>query len=103
MGEENQTEIIMGLSSEERDDLEKMIKTFRKDQSVRPSISSIEKIQKQVESISENLTRFGDMLLKLDEKMKSYNKIIHLYFKKDEILNRRIDDIVKILKGQKNS
>lgn len=103
MGEDNQTEIIMGLSSEERDDLEKMIKTFRKDQSVGPSISSIEKIQEQIGSISENLTRFGDMLLKLDEKMKSYNKIIHLYFKKDEILNRRIDDIVKILKGQNNS
>ena len=59
-------------------------------------------VQKQIRSISGNLAQLGDMLLKFDEKMKSFYEIIHLYFKKDEILNRRIDDIVKIMKGQRN-
>jgi len=102
MSEGTQTEIVIGLSDEEKNDLEKMIKTFRKDQSTGSSISSIEDVQKQIGSISENLAQLGDMLLKFDEKMKSFYEIIHLYFKKDEILNRRIDDIVKIMKGQRN-
>ena len=102
MSEDTQTEIVIGLSDEEKDDLEKMIKTFREDQTAKPSALSIEDIQKQIESISENLAQLGDLLLKFDEKMKSFYEIIHLYFKKDEMLNRRIDDIVKIMKGQRN-
>ncbi len=102
MSEGTQTEIVIGLSDEEKNDLEKMIKTFREDQSAGSSISSIEDVQKQIGSISENLVQLGDMLLKFDEKMKSFYEIIHLCFKKDEILNQRIDDIVKIMKGQRN-
>ncbi|MBW2669844.1 MAG: hypothetical protein JRD87_08135 [Deltaproteobacteria bacterium] len=102
MSEDTPTEIVIGLSDEEKDDLEEMIKIFREDQPAGPSISSIEDVQKQIGSISENLVQLGDMLLKLDEKMKSFYEIIHLYLKKDEILNRRIDDIVKIIKGQRN-
>ena len=99
MSEDTQPEIVIGLSDEEKDDLEKMIKTFRKDPSAGPSISSIEEVQKQIGSMGENLAQFADMLLKFDEKMKSFYEIIHLYFRKDEILNQRIDDIVKIMKG----
>ena len=102
MNEDTQTEIVIGLSDEEKDDLEEMIKTFREEQSEGPPISSIEDVQKQIGSISENLAQLGDMLLKFDEKMKSFYEIIHLYFKKDEILNQRIDDIVNIIKGQRN-
>ena len=102
MNEDTQTEIVIGLSDEEKDDLEEMIKTFREYQTEGPSISSIEDVQKQIGSISENFARLGDMLLKFDEKMKSFYEIIHLYFRKDEILNRRIDDIVKIMKDQRN-
>jgi hypothetical protein len=102
MSEDTPTDIVIGLSDEEKDDLEEMIKTFREDQPAGPSISSIEDVQKQIGSISENFARFGDMLLKFDEKMKSFYEIIHLYFRKDEILNRRIDDIVNIIKGQRN-
>lgn len=103
MSEDTQTEIVIGLSDKEKDDLEEMIKTLREEQSEGPSISSIEDVQKQIEFISENLAQLGDMLLKFDEKMKSFHEIIHLYFKKNEILNRRIDDIIKIIISQRNS
>jgi hypothetical protein len=79
-----------------------MIKKLRGGQSASPSDSSSKNVQKQIESISENLVQIGTMLLKFDEKMKSFYKILHLYFKKNEILNRRIDDIVKIMEGQRN-
>ena len=102
MSEDTQTEIVIGLSDEEKDDLEKMINTFREDQSAGSSISSIEDVQKQIGSISENLAQLGDMLLKFDEKMKSFYEIIHLYFKKDDMLNQRIDAIIEIMKGRSN-
>ncbi|UCD32084.1 MAG: hypothetical protein JSV38_15205 [Desulfobacterales bacterium] len=101
MNEDSQTDIFLGLSDGEKDDLEQMIKTFRKDQSTGPLDLSFEDVHKQVESISKNLAQLGVMLLKFDKKMKSFYKIIHLYYKKNEILNRRIDDIVKIMEGQR--
>ena len=101
MSEDTQTDIVIGLSEDERSDLEKMIKKFRGDQAS-ASDSSIENVQKQVESVIENLVHLGAMFLKFDEKMKSFYKILHLFFKKNEILNRRIDDIVKIMEGQRN-
>ncbi len=102
MSEDTQTELVIGLSDEEKDDLEKMIKTFREDPSAGPSISSIEAVEKQIGSMGENIAQLGDMLLKIDERMKSFYEIIQLYFRKDAILNQRIDDIVKIMKGQRN-
>ena len=102
MSEDTQTDIVIGLSDDERGDLEKMIKKFEGDPSASPSDSSIENIQKQIESIIENLVHLDAMFLKFDEKMKSFYKILHLFFKKNEILNRRIDDIVKIMEGQRN-
>ena len=100
MSKDTQPEIVIGLSDEEKDDLEKMIKTFREDRSAGASISNIENVEKQIVSIGENLAQLGDMLLNFGEKMKPFYKIIHLYFKKDAMLNRRIDDIVEIMKGQ---
>ncbi len=102
MAEEAQTEIVIGLSDEEKEDLEKMIKTFREEQSVEPSSSAIEDVQKQIRSMSANRVQFGDMLLKFDAKMKSFYKIIRLSCKKDEMLNQRIDAIIEIMKGRSN-
>lgn len=102
MTEDTQIEIIIGLSDDEKEDLEKLIKTIKEEQSVEPSISAIEDVQKQIRSISANLAHFGDMLLKLDAKMKSFYEIIHLSCKKDEILNKRIDAIIEFMKSRGN-
>jgi len=102
MNEEFETEIVIGLSDEEKDDLEKMIKAFRKEQLDEPPVSAIKDVLKQIQLTKANLAQFGDMLLKFDEKIKSFYEIICLCYKKDEILNQRIDAIVEIIKGRGN-
>jgi len=102
MTEEAQTEIIIGLSDEEKEDLEELIKTIKEDQSVELRSSTNEDVQKQIRSIGANLAHLGDMLLKIDDKMKSFYEIIRLSCKKDEMLNKRIDAIIEIMRGRRN-
>lgn len=101
MTEEAQTEIIIGLSEEEKEDLEELIKTIKEDQSLELRSSTNEDVQKQIQSMGANLAHLGDMLLKIDDKMKSFYEIIRLSCKKDEMLNKRIDAIIEIMRGRR--
>lgn len=102
MTEETQTEIIIGLSEEEKEDLEELIKTIKEDQSLELRSSTNEDVQKQIRSMGANLAHLGDMLLKIDDKMKSFYEIIRLSCKKDEMLNKRIDAIIEIMRSRRN-
>ena len=102
MTEEAQTEIIIGLSEEEKEDLEELIKTIKEDQSLELRSSTNEDVQKQIRSMGANLAHLGDMLLKIDDKMKSFYEIIRLSCKKDEMLNKRIDAIIEIMRSRRN-
>jgi Txe/YoeB family toxin of Txe-Axe toxin-antitoxin module len=102
MTEESQTEIIIGLSEEEKEDLEKLIKTIKEDPFVELRSSTNEDVLKQLQSMAANLAHLGDMLLKIDDKMKSFYEIMRLYSKKDKLLNKRIDTIIKIFRDRKN-
>ena len=94
-------EITVGLSEAEKDDLEEMIKAFRKMQSAAPETLSPEEIQKQILSTSENLAQYGDILLKFDTKLKLLYGILRLSDQKNRIMNQRIDAVIELLKGQK--
>lgn len=102
MTEKADSEIIVGLSEEEKADLEEMITSFKKEQSEEALGDRHENIMKQIESMSEKLAAFGDMLLKYDDKMKSFYQIIRLLCKKDEIFKQRVDAIIEIMKGRSN-
>ena len=94
-------EITVGLSDAEKDDLEEMIKAFRKKQSAAPETLAPEDIQKQILSTSENLAQYGDILLKFDTKLKLLYGILRLSDQKNRIMNQRIDAVIELLKGQK--
>jgi len=94
-------EITVGLSDAEKDDLEEMIKAFRKKQSAAPETPASEDEQKQILSIGENLAQYGDILLKLDTKLKLLYGILRLSDQKNRIMNQRIDAVIELLKGQK--
>lgn len=102
MTEEVQTEIIIGLSEEEKEDLEELIKTIKEDPFVELRSSTNEDVLKQLQSMGSNLAHLGDMLLKIDDKMKSFYEIMRLFCKKDKMLNKRIDAIIKIIRDGKN-
>ncbi len=94
-------EITVGLSDAEKDDLEEMIKAFRKKQSDAPETLASEDEQKQILSISENLAHYGDILLKFDTKLKLLYGILRLSDQKNRIMNQRIDAVIELLKGQR--
>lgn len=93
-------EITVGLSDAEKDDLEEMIKAFRKKQSAAPETLASEDVQKQILSIGENLAQYGDILLKFDTKLKLLYGILSLSDQKNKIMNQRIDAVIELLKGQ---
>lgn len=93
-------EITVGLSDAEKNDLEEMIKAFRKKQSAAPETPASEDEQKQILSIGENLAQYGDILLKLDTKLKLLYGILRLSDQKNRIMNQRIDAVIEVLKGQ---
>ena len=93
-------EITVGLSDAEKDDLEEMIKAFRKKQSAAPETPASEDEQKQILSIGENLAQYGDILLKFDSKLKLLYGILRLSDQKNRIMNQRIDAVIEVLKGQ---
>lgn len=94
-------EITVGLSDAEKDDLEEMIKAFRKKQSAAPETLASEDVQQQILSISENLAHYGDILLKFDSKLKLLYGILRLSDQKNRVMNHRIDAVIELLKGQK--
>jgi len=102
MTDEYQTEIIVGLSDGEKEDLEKLITEFREKESSAPPDPSAEDVHNQIKSMSAKLAQFGDVLLKFDTKMKSVYEILLLSYKKSEIMNQRIDTIIEIMKNRKN-
>ena len=77
-----------------------MIKAFRKKQSTAPETLASEDVQKQILSISENLAKYGDILLKFDTKLKLLYGILRLSDQKNKIMNQRIDAVIELLKGQ---
>jgi hypothetical protein len=94
-------EITFGLSDAEKDDLEEMIKAFRQNQTAVPKTPSSEDVHKQILLISENLSKYADILLKFDTKLKLLYGILHLSDQKNRIMNQRIDTIIELLQGQK--
>jgi hypothetical protein len=94
-------EITVGLSDAEKNDLEKMIKEFRKKQPAAPDTSVSNDVHTQLISMSENLAQFGDILLKFDTKIKLLHGILSLSDKKNRIMNQRIDAVIELLKEQK--
>ena len=93
-------EITVGLSDAEKDDLEEMIKAFRKKQSAAPESLASEDVQKQILSMSEDLAQYGDILLKFDAKLKLLYGMLRLSDQKNRIMNQRINAVIELLKGQ---
>jgi hypothetical protein len=98
MTDENQTEIIVGLSDAEKKDLEKLITSFKEKESSASSDPSAEDVHNQINSMSAELAHFGEVLLKFDAKIKSFYEILRLSHKKSEIINQRIDKIIETMK-----
>ena len=95
MGEQDFS-LNMGLSEEERRDLERMIGEF---QQARPHTETdIESIQKQIEEMNKRMAYLTNMFLTIDRRMRPLYEVIRLTFEKSEILNQRINTIIDAIR-----
>ena len=93
-------DIAIGLSDAEKDDLENMIKAFKKTQHSEPEALSSTDVQQQIMSLTEKLAQYGDILLKFDTKLKLLYGILRLSDQKNRMLDQRINAVIELLKGQ---
>jgi len=102
MDDELHPELNIGLSEEERNDLETLIKSLREDKYVTGSDVSLDEFRRYVETMVENMVRLSDMMLKYDDRIKTLYEILRLSHKKSEAINDHIAIITEYLTGKKN-
>lgn len=88
----------IGLSEDEKNDLEKMIGEFRHEKSRPVKGNSEDEITRRIDTIEKRLAHLTQMFLNIDKRMKPLYDVVHLSHQKSEILNNRIDDIIDALK-----
>jgi hypothetical protein len=101
MEDEPQINLNIGLAEEERKDLENLVDVF-KDEPFSLSLNAApEDLQKQITFLKEKMTRMSVVLLDLDKKMRSLYEVIHLFYRKTEVMNEHINDVIKLVKTDK--
>ncbi|HEX7534734.1 MAG TPA: hypothetical protein VF343_05710 [Syntrophales bacterium] len=102
MEDEHQIDFNIGLAEEERKDLENLMGMF-KDEPFSRSLNAAtrEDMQKQITFLKEKMTRMSVVLLDLDKKMRSLYEVVRLFYRKTELMNERINDIIKVVKKDK--
>lgn len=89
-----------GLSEDEKDDLERLIKGFKDEQSPGVSIAVLEGLQKQAQALQNRVVQLTKIVKKYDNRMKTYSEVLRLYNEKTELMNRRMDKIENLIKGK---
>ncbi len=103
MDDELHPELNTGLSEEERDELEVLIKSLREDKLAAGNDVSVDELRRYVETMVEKIVRLSDLMLKFDDRIKMLYQIVRLSHKKSEAINDRIATITEYLTGKKNA
>ena len=96
--EDEPLDLNIGLAEEERKDLENLIGVFKDDRFSSSPDAGPEELQKQIAFMKEKVTRMSVLLLDLDKKMRSLYEVIRLFYRKTEVMNERINDVIKLVK-----
>ncbi len=99
MAEEILDELNVGLSDEEKTDLENMIKAFKEERAAAISDPSSKEVQEKLVAMSDRMIQMGETILKFDRRMSAFHEIIRLFFKKSEIMNERIGFVIETMKN----
>ena len=91
-------ELNVGLSEEEKADLESMIKAFKEERETDISELSVTEMKAKLAVMNDRMVQMGESILTFDRRMKSFHEIIRLFFQKGEIMNERIGYIIESMK-----
>ena len=94
MTEKKQDGFDLGLSDEEKADLESMISDFSADRSAQPAIAPGIDLQDKVEELQNKFSQMGEIVLKINKRMDAFYEIVQLMHQKSDIMNRRIDLLI---------
>lgn len=86
--------INIGLSEEEKRDLETMISEFQTERTASDPVMDMASVQKQIEAINKRMEYLTNMFLTIDRRLKPLYEIIRLTFEKSELLNQRINALI---------
>lgn len=87
----------IGLSEEEKHDLEKMIGEFQQSRGI--DHLAEDSIQSQIEAINKRMAYLTTMFLAMDRRMKPLYEIVRLLLEKSDILNQRMNAIIDSLRS----
>ena len=87
-----------GIAAEETEDLLKLIHAFKNEHADTPSDLSTEKLQDLMTTLDHRLTQLAKNLQRLDAKMKFFQEIIPLLYKKTVIMNEHIHTLQEVTK-----
>jgi hypothetical protein len=91
-------DINIGLSEQEKHDLEQLIVAFQTERSQSASPDNVPDIQKQIDIINKRLAFLTNMFLTIDRRIKPLYEIVRLNYQKSEILNQRISILIESIR-----
>jgi hypothetical protein len=97
MGDKNSNGFDTGFSDEEKEDLDKLIGAFNEDRKALVIEPADEKLMHQMETIMDRFSQLGEIVSKTNKRLDSFYEIIQLMYQKSEIMNDRIDAIIRTL------
>ena len=94
MTEKKQDGFDLGLSDDEKADLESMISDFSADRSAQPASAQDIDLQDKTDELHKKFSQMGEIVLKINKRMDAFYEIVQLIHQKSEIMNKRIDMLI---------
>ena len=98
MGNQSSLEFNIGLSEEEKNDLERMIGEFQQERNSALPTTDLSAIRQQIDTMNKRLAFLTNMFLDLDRRMKPMYETIRLTVAKSEVLNQRINTLIESIR-----
>ena len=98
MSDDTWAELNLGLSEDEKADLDRMITAFRS-QASSESVADPE-AQQQIDDMAERIAQLGEMVLKFDERLNALVEILRLSHQKSELIKETIDTLIASLNNR---
>ena len=102
MAEKTHEGLDLGLSEEEKADLENMISEFNADRSSLPPETSVDDLQTRVSELNQKIAHLGEIVLKINKRIDAFYEIIQLIHQKSEIMNKRVDTVIESTQAYKD-
>jgi hypothetical protein len=86
--------IGMGLSAEEKNDLEALIRASRAESAVSSAEMQPEDLGKRIATLNDQVAQLAGIILEMDERMNLLYRIVQLSHRKSELMHGRLDALL---------